>query len=288
MKLKKISNAIVAVVVTVLMCLLSTVTPTYSVSAANVNTSCVYYKYTGSGTYVSQYTLSPVGVVQTPTVSTYSIIGDDDRYMDFSKNGVVRLASNGGTGFVVDEHTIATAAHCVYNRTTGSAVPVTKIDFYSTSNSATNPTPVKTITEVESIHIPRNYITQSSFRNYDYALITVEDDLSDYLCFNLGYPMDSLEDADRDIYVTGFPGESFDVMHTGVGDILRCKEFVIDFDADVTGGHSGGPAYVVTVFQNKVYYTVVAIVTHAVGNIYNYGTRMTTNLLHFYLNNPYL
>ncbi len=287
MKLKKISNAIVAVVVTVLMCLLSIVTPTYSASAANVNTSCVYYKYTGSGTYVSQYTLSPVGVVQTPTVSTYSIIGDDDRYMDFSKNGVVRLASNGGTGFVVDEHTIATAAHCVYNRTTGSAVPVTKIDFYSTSNSAANPDPVKTITEVESIHIPRNYMTQSNYYDYDYALITVEDDLSDYLCFNLGLALDGIVDTDAEVYVTGFPQGNFNAMYTGSGEIIKCNDLTLDYNTDTEHGQSGAPVYIATTFQNKVYYTVVAIHTRGAG-VHNYGTRMTTNLLHFYLNNPNL
>ena len=67
--------------------------------------------------------LNPVDTLS--STNARAVIGDDTRVVDFSKSGVVKInftASNGesywGTGFVVDEHTIATAAHCVC---TGSA-----------------------------------------------------------------------------------------------------------------------------------------------------------------------
>lgn len=44
--------------------------------------------------------------------------------------------------------------------------------------------------------------------------------------------------------------------------------------------------------DGKTYYTVIAIHTHGFNdttpNQYNSGARVTTNLIHFYYNNPYL
>lgn len=174
----------------------------------------------------------------------------------------------------------STSVHCIYNTAVG-VIPVTKIDFYST-NSSDN-TPVKIITDVESIHIRKNYIVIKNL-NYDYALITVEDDLSDYLCFNLGFALDNLKDQETDIYVTGFPGEDFGNMYTGFGNIVECYDQRLKYNTDTTGGQSGSPVYTITTFQNKVYYTVIAIHTHSG----NYGVRITTDVLHFYYNNPNL
>lgn len=59
----------------------------------------------------------------------------------------------------------------------------------------------------------------------------------------------------------------------------------------MTGGNSGGPVYVKTEYNGKEYAVVIGITTVATwggDNIYNGGggVRMTTNLLHFYKNNP--
>lgn len=71
-------------------------------------------------------------------------------------------------------------------------------------------------------------------------------------------------------------------MYTGVGSILNCDDQRLQYNTDTSGGQSGAPVYIVTTFQNKVYYTVIAIHTHGG----NYGVRMTTDVLHFYYNNP--
>ena len=129
-KLKKILAVSTAVsVLSLSLCL-----PTDCVSAANSNNAVSYtvFSLKRGGTCKTQYTLNPVDTLS--STNARAVIGDDTRVVDFSKSGVVKInftASNGesywGTGFVVDEHTIATAAHCVCEQTNGkNAVPAGK------------------------------------------------------------------------------------------------------------------------------------------------------------------
>ena len=121
-KLKKI----LAVSTAVFVLSLSLSLPTDCVSAANSNNAVSYtvFSLKRGGTYKTKYTLNPVDTLS--STNARAVIGDDTRVVDFSKSGVVKInftASNGesywGTGFVVDEHTIATAAHCVCEQTNG-------------------------------------------------------------------------------------------------------------------------------------------------------------------------
>ena len=60
----------------------------------------------------------------------------DDRARDTENTAVVRL-SIGGTGFIVDDHTIATAAHCLYDTKTKSFVKNMTIQIYTDDNFET-------------------------------------------------------------------------------------------------------------------------------------------------------
>ena len=270
---------------------------TYASASNEINTAQTYFVYDGrTGDFVKNYTLSAVGRLSAS--SSRTVIGDDTREVDFTKNGVVKLIGEGndvGSGFVVDAHTIATAAHCVCNKDAQDAFfncenKIEKILVFNGNGSV-----AITITELQEIHIPRSYIIERE-TEYDYALITVEEDLSNYAIFNLGVALDSIANKipSTSVSVSGFPKEFGGTivntaiehaMYTGTGSVESIDDYDIEYTVDTSGGDSGGPVYLETSFDNKEYFTVIAIHTNVSGNK-NEGTRITTNILHFYKNNP--
>lgn len=271
-----------------------TATMNMQVSAA-VNTSQSYKVYNASnGSFVQSYTLSENPVMD----RSKGVIGTDDRFVDFSKNGVVKIVTRGGigTGFVVDDHTIATAAHVLYN---GNAVPVSHIYFFKQDGSID-----MDITNPSYCHIPSIYTSDvKDAVVHDYALITVEQDLSEYANFNLGAPLDNFISRGSTVLTTGFPGKVNDKtvntvtdhnMYTSAGstvDNVYDASIEISYNNDASGGNSGGPVYTSTLFNGKFYYTVVGIhaksaVSGDLPNSANRAVRMTTDLIHFYKNNP--
>lgn len=275
----------VSVAIACSVCILSlTAVPSMNASAAN-NSSMTYKVYNAAtASYISSYQLTSNPKVD----NSRSVILPDERVVDFTKSGVVKIMGFTdyiGSGFIVDSHTIATAAHCAYNlQISGIRI------FNSNGNIALTATPVQ-------YHIPNLYV-QTHSGNYDYALITVEEDLSDYACFNLGVAMDNFLTSSKSICVTGFPQKVNNVivngvvetedrnnMYTGIGTISGGNEYVLNYNVDTYRGNSGGPVYTSTSYNGNVYYTVIAIHTTGAGT-YNYGTRINTNLMHFYKNNP--
>lgn len=93
--------------------------------------------------------------------------------------------------FVVGSHTIATAENCVYlSDQTCKTITGIKL-FNSNGTFSTTTTPVE-------VHNPANYDAASS---HDYAMITVQEDLSNYMCFDLGAALD----YSSNVPVSGFP-----------------------------------------------------------------------------------
>ncbi len=290
--MKLCARRIVALVTSVTMLVLSIYIPRNIISAAYINTNIYYDVYdAGTGISLGSYNLDSVSTVSSNGVSTYNVIGNDTRVVDFTKSGVVKLMTNDGymgTGFVVDDHTIATAAHCVYNQSTSSVYEISSIRLFDGDGDIE-----KTVTNLQEIHIPRPYRTFSDSSNYDYALITVGDDLSDYAIFNLGLLMDNYSSSNSAFSITGFPqvvnntvvnSNTQDTMYTGTGSFYSATDYKIFYNNDTSGGNSGGPVYITTSFNNNVYYSVVGI--HTTGGTSNGATRVTTNLLQFFKNNP--
>ena len=236
-----------------------------------------------------------------------SVIGEEDRVIDWTKSGVVKLMDDHnylGTGFVVGDHVIATAAHCLYDYTGAMPNRVTEILLFDSNGKK-----VMSATPVES-HIPEAFINEvDKERDYvnesDYALITVKEDLRAYKNFSLGVPLKSFDDRHSVVTVTGFPatveknGKEEKVnnhithmMYSGNGPIYNGDDKLIRYTADTSGGNSGGPVYITESYNENTYYTVVGInVAHPKESSvdykkYNIGTRMTTDLIHFYNNNP--
>lgn len=288
-----------------------TTQPLHSGDAGNVltlsamdtyrNYTMCNYKSSGQNV-VSSYTLTPnVSTYITPRAGYF-----DDRQQSGETAVVMVETPDGyyGSGFIVDNHIVATAAHCVYNRSSG---------FYSSvyvSVKSEDSTQIDARVKAKEIHIPHNYIgivDSYEYCKYDYALIYVEEDLSEYGIIPLGVPSDEFMICNANVVVSGFPGE---VREEGNTDYLRynatgkiksiseyedsvledtgrtyvLKNHQIQYTTYVSPGQSGGPVYVKDHFNGVDYYTAIGINTTGLAPNF-FGTRATKDLLCFYYNN---
>lgn len=201
------------------------------------------------------------------------------------------MNGSGGTAFVVGDHQIATAAHCIYDKN-GWHTPILKTTDSNGCMTDTYLHPVEA-------HVPKSYNPadfSASHSMYDYALITVSEDLSDYVHFSLGTPYNVSKSAYSNIpiYLTGCPSKvenhegSLNILFSEEGNVVNNKfdnDDVLYYDLDTSGGNSGGPVYTITKNGSKYIYTAIAI--HSGGDGYrNYGAMITNYQLQFYMNNP--
>lgn len=152
----------------------------------------------------------------------------------------------------------------------------------------------ETLTPVE-VHIPRDYLNEKPVQ-YDYALITVEEDLWDRLHFSLGvsYNVTSAAFASVPIYVTGVQSGR---LETGQGKLNpsngpSSEGNALRYDVDTDSGQSGSPVY--TIIRNEingnVTYTYSALAIHNSGvgagdRLSNQGPRITKYQLQFFSEN---
>lgn len=271
---------------------LSCIFQTNNNNANAANTTQVYLAYNAkTGQFLRQYSLSPLSSQN----NSRAIIGTEDRFVDWSKSGTVKLMREGfygGTGFVVDEHTIVTAAHCVYICEYDEPKKFTNILLFdSQGNIEMTANPVE-------YHIPRNYRKTSYTEKYDYAIITVEEDLSNYICYNLGMLSDANLINNMPISITGFSqdanGYTNHTAITATGTVTGTnltERKIISTNAVIAGGNSGGPVYTTETRGGRTYYTVIGISTtrSPIDDIYGYGNckYIDTNMLHFFINNSH-
>lgn len=266
------------------------------------------YDNNGQPTSLSDYTLIPEFMgFNNAGAGSRAVIGEDDRYASYSpeNNGIVYFETNNGrnqsvaTGFIVGDHQIATAAHCVYE---DGWYTLSKVNTYDSNGCIIS----DTIHPVEA-HIPKSYDPLGDHM-YDYALITVSDDLSDYVHFSLGtaYNVSASNYSNIPVYVTGCPTHVYDSdsgknlpnrskrLYSTEGRVMDKNNYlsskytdIICYDVDTSGGNSGGPVYTITKMDNKYVYTAIAI--HHGGlesNGRNWGSMVTNYHLQFYNNNP--
>lgn len=278
-----------------------------------------YRKYSPSGTCIETYSLSSNPLINSTALgnsaSTYGIIGSDSRAFQDGMQGVLSVRrSNGsylGTAFVVDSHTILTAAHILYNYKTHSLNSNLQFKVYDEYDVETD----VTITPV-SYHVPYEFCTSSDSNHdgeydyvaeCDYGLVTVTQDLSNYINFNLGVMRSG--NMCESVYVTGFGGngKSNDIINpnwfhtktTGMGDLMidnPYDNYFINYDVDTVGGDSGGPVWIYNTTNNAK--TVIGINIYETYNkdsngnptvnLYNTGLRLNSNILHFVYNNGHL
>ncbi len=243
----------------------------------------------------SYYTLTP-SLMTLPETNPRKVFGKDERKVSCNpeNSGIVYLEGI-GTGFIVGDHQIATAAHCVYGSSGWYSM---SIKTYDSNGNITN----NTLHPVEA-HIPKSYRLAGPNEidhMYDYALITVSDDLSDCVQFSLGTPYNVSATAYSNIpvYVTGYPGDKYD--ETGVNCIYSAEGSVMDknsylskctdivcYNVDTARGQSGSPVYTITKIGNEYVYTAIAVHHGGLESCgQNWGSMITNYHLQFYKNNP--
>lgn len=253
-----------------------------------------HYYSSSNPTSVSEYSLTVDPFDNTSAASNYAtpraLVGDNNMIRDYD-TAVVNLSTN-CTGFIVDDHIIATAAHCVFSYQT-KEFSDNQIKIVDENNNVTIITPKYT-------DISKIYYSNSSYTTkYDYALIYVEEDLSKYGKLQLGVALDDYIDGHGEVIVSGFPsnaayppgynGQPYGIRFKAKGKITSSNNERIGYDADAVAGDSGGPVYVEECFSTNNgdiydYRTVIAINTTT--SLYEgFGVPIDTDMLKFYMNN---
>lgn len=229
-------------------------------------------------------------------ISPRKPVGTDDRIPANGLNentGIVHLG--GGTGFIVGDHVIATVAHCVYkigkleDKNDDELVGGYSIETYGTNGKLTG----EKLTPVE-IHVSEDYISTGKFY-FDYALITVKEDLSDYFHFNLGTAYETKPDKFQNIpiYVTGYAQyvkNEHNVDHdlfTDEGRVTKYDSLALCYNTDTSSGDSGAPVYTITrskTGSRKEVDTATVLAIHSGGA--SQGSLITNYHLQFYRENP--
>ncbi len=251
-----------------------------------------------NGNYLRSYSLS----VSEPT---RGIVGNtDDRVPSWTNRGVAKIicdksqnsAGYLGSGFVVDNHTIATAAHVVYDTENNSAKHLSKILLFDSDHTEHSFTPVE-------YHIPQTFKNSTFYTTTnDYALITVKEDLKDYMSFELGAITDYAAQHQLTVSTVGFPYQlnphnnntqviNTDTLHDerlSTGSITSANNNCIHYTADISGGNSGSPIFVEEFLAGTTHHTVVGICIAEPNSgqvTFNYGLRFDVNTLKFYNGN---
>ncbi len=205
-----------------------------------------------------------------------------------------------GTGFIIGEHEIMTAAHLIYgNDYNCSHIDSAKAVIPDSSTYTDNALTLNIV----SAHVPKTYINSinnmngENARYYDYAIMTVQEDLSSYGCYLLGMGTDSIKQKNVPIHSLGYAGRNLKISH---GTIDVVQESSYKFNLFSLPGSSGGPIYVESSFgvpgtsneeyQIKTYRTAISIVSGGNGtaNPNPYGTRIRPVIMQFAYDNEYL
>lgn len=257
---------------------------------------CTYEN--GIPTYnTTTYTLTPSPFSLSDGTNSRVKIGENDMNPSYGpENSGLVYISGIGTGFIVGDHQIATAAHCVCNENSWYSLRINTCD----SNGCITDNKLNVV----EVHVPTEYIENEEldlvYRNnmYDYALITVSDDLSDHVQFALGtaYNVSAEDFARVPVYVTGYANElGLKHLYYAEGKIVdkdnsidrlnNCTD-IICYDIDTLDGDSGAPVYTITKINDQYVYTAIAV-HHGGDSNYNcnWGSMITNYQLQFYKNN---
>lgn len=267
-------------------------------SSVNETAGRSYRRYSyKQGKYLASYTLTPNNMsLDADTAQSRGIIDDEDNrtVAHGAENEAIVAIGDNGTGFIVGDHTIATAASRVFEN--GQIKNGLVIRRYDRTGKM-----VGTPLTISEIHLPMSYFFPGSAE--DYALISVEDDLSGYIHFDIGnsYGMTVHEAGNIPLHVTGRPRwtgtdplnpNSSESLYTDNGSVYGFNNLsFLDFTIDATIGQEGSPVYTITreAYGGEFYYTYTALSLYAMEvNGYNRGPMMNKHHLMFYGNNPYV
>lgn len=277
------------------------------------NSTRSYIKYTCDTGATTSYTLS--NSIPSPNADFDYPVATVSDELDRGNTNVVHL-SCGGSGFVVNEHVIATAAHCVYNTGEHDFLSNITVNIYDEGAEVDSSNLIASF-EAEAYHIPSLYLngsgTYSHQNNYDYALIYVGSDshgrdLLDYVSpwqfaipslefseaetgqlTTTGFTFYNIDDDDDEeeyarFYSTGPVSDFIKVTGaTWYSPNLRIASYAVN-----KGGKSGGPMFYTSTYNNSVNKSVAGITVSLYEDSYTWGTKINLTLLRFYKQNPYI
>lgn len=197
------------------------------------------------------------------------IFGQDDRTAVFSTtrypfSAVGRVLSyyateiHAGTGAMIGDSTVLTAAHVVYDQTLGAP---TSIQFIPGANGSSQPFGVATVVRTD---VPEPW-TQSGDENFDIAVLTLDNSVggqTGMLPFG-NLPESTL--ANQTLRSAGYPADldNGTTMYSAPGPFLGIDGNMLLEEIDTEPGQSGSPIW----YQSGPDITVVATLI---------GTRQTT------------
>ena len=216
-------------------------------------------------------------------INNLSDIARKGDYTLDNETAVVRIENVGGSGFIINEHTIVTAGHCVYN--------ISNREFYDFTISITDAegNVIKNLNP-KFAHVPKAFADAPNKNHLyayinDYAMIIVEEDLSEYGMFDLGVATNQFMENKSEVAFCGYPdfnnGNNWGKRYSANGNITDSNSSVIEYSTTTYEGMSGGPVYCEREYFGQTYKTIIAI--HIRGGT---GTRITSDLLKFYYSNP--
>lgn len=284
-----------------------------SISALPYNTDGIYMNnvtYSFPSDESRSYTKfnRETGIINSYTLNSYSqsalaaLSFEDNRVIDSSSDDVraivqLRATSSSGrpvrgTGFIISDHVIATAAHCLYDVYTNSFYSDLSVTIFSSSGTSMNASYIPS-----EMHIPTRYISDNNniisendnpSCDYDYGLIYVPYDLSRYGKINLGLATDYFISTSSVVGISGFPMSDDNPARYYSEGFIRISNndnLYLGSTAYASDGDSGGPLFIQYSLNGNEYRSAIGVFSCIRNNLYSKSIRITKPVLRFYNNN---